>query len=438
MKEQTKIPKNKISRASKLAQTGIKVGVSYLKYKAQKTITGKDDKTAFHEVTARQTYETFSKLKGGPLKLAQMLSMDRNMVPDQYADQFSQAQYNAPPLTYPLVVNTFMKELGKRPNEVFESFTTKAASGASIGQVHQAEIKGDKYAVKIQYPGVADSLKSDLAIVKPIATRLFQIDSKAIEPYMKEVEERLLEETDYHLELERSQDLAAKSKHLPYTRFPEYFPELSSKRILTMEWIHGVQLDTFAESDAPQELKQKLAQALWDFYHHQIHELRLFHADPHPGNFKVHDDELWVLDFGCTKSLEDNFYRDYFALMDPKVLDDDATFRSALTKIGLLLDTDKPHEKDTLAALFRESVELLSRPFKHGTFDFGDQDYFDELAKFGEDARLDKELSKLSTSRGNAHALYLNRTYFGLYHLVGSLNATITTTLPDYAAADQA
>ncbi|MGB2266165.1 MAG: ABC1 kinase family protein [Akkermansiaceae bacterium] len=434
MKEQTKIPKNKMGRASELARTGIQVGVNYLKYKAQKTITGNDDKSSFHEVTARQTYDTFSKLKGGPLKLAQMLSMDRNLIPEQYADQFSQAHYNAPPLTYPLVVNTFMKELGKRPNEVFEKFTTKAVSGASIGQVHQAEIKDKKYAVKIQYPGVADSLKSDLAIVKPIATRLFQLDSKAIEPYMKEVEERLLEETDYHLELERSQDLANKSSHLPHTRFPSYYPELSSKRILAMEWIPGVQLDTFAESDAPRELKQTIAQALWDFYHHQIHDLRLFHADPHPGNFKIHEDELWVLDFGCTKFLEDNFYRDYFALMDPAVLDDDTAFRAALHKLGLLLDSDSPSEKDKLASLFRASVELLSRPFVHGTFDFGNEDYFDELAQFGEDARMDKELSKLSTSRGNAHALYLNRTYFGLYHLVGSLDATITTKLPDYAA----
>jgi len=177
---------------------------------------------------------------------------------------------------------------------------------------------------------------------------------------------------------------------------------------------------------------------LWDFYHHQIHELRLFHADPHPGNFKIHDDELWVLDFGCTKSLEDDFYKDYFALMDPDVLNDESTFRSALSKIGLLLDTDKLHEKDKLADLFRDSVELLSRPFKHGTFDFSDRSYFDELAQLGEDARIDQELTKLSTSRGNAHALYLNRTYFGLYHLVGSLNATITTTLPDYSATKQA
>ncbi|MBT8043531.1 MAG: AarF/ABC1/UbiB kinase family protein [Verrucomicrobiae bacterium] len=432
MKEQTKIPKNKIGRASKLARTGIQVGVNYLKYRAKKTITGSDDKSEFHEATARHTYDTFSQLKGGPLKLAQMLSMDRNLIPEQYVDQFSQAQYNAPPLTYPLVVNTFTKELGARPNQIFEKFTTKAMSSASIGQVHQAELNGQKLAVKIQYPGVADSLKSDLALVKPIAMRLFQLDAKSLDPYMKEVEERLLEETDYFLELERSQTLAEKSSHLPHTRFPAFFPAQSSRRILTMEWVEGVQLDTFADSSASQDEKQKIAQALWDFYHYQVHELRLFHADPHPGNFKVHNNELWVLDFGCTKALEDDFYHDYFSLMNPEVIDNDHIFRQALRKIGLLLESDKPHEQDKLTRVFKESVELLSRPFREGSFDFGNRDYFDELAAFGERTRLDKELSDLSTSRGSAHALYLNRTYFGLYNLIGSLGATIQASLPKY------
>mgnify|MGYP005844509957 CR=1 FL=1 len=432
MNEQTSIPKNKIGRAGKLARTGMQVGVNYLKYKARKKLTGNDDKTDFHNATAKQTYDTFSQLKGGPLKLAQMLSMDQNMMPAQYTEQFSQAQYNAPPLTYPLVVNTFIKELGKKPDDIFDSFTRRAVSGASIGQVHRATLKNRDLAIKVQYPGVADSLKSDLAIVKPLAMRLFQIDAQSLDPYMKEVQERLFEETDYDLELKRSEQLAAASSHLKYTHFPKFFPDLSSRRILTMEWVSGDHLDTFAASEAPRHEKQKIAQALWDFYHHQIHHLRLFHADPHPGNFKVHDHELWVLDFGCTKSLEEKFYRDYFSLMNPVVFDDEPRFRDALKKIGLLLDTDKPREADKLAGVFRESVELLARPFAHGEFDFGNQSYFDELADFGERTRTDKELEKLNTSRGNAHALYLNRTYFGLYHLVGSLGATVTTTLPDY------
>jgi len=184
MKDQTSIPKHKLGRAATLAGAGVKVGVNYLRYKGKKAFTGKDEKELFHERTAADTYSTFSKLKGGPLKLAQMLSMDRNLIPEQYVDEFSKAQYSAPPLSYPLVVNTFVKDVGVKPNEMFDSFSQKAVAGASIGQVHSAEKAGKKYAVKVQYPGVADSLRSDLAIVKPIAMRLFQLNAESIDPYL--------------------------------------------------------------------------------------------------------------------------------------------------------------------------------------------------------------------------------------------------------------
>ncbi|MGJ8676757.1 MAG: ABC1 kinase family protein [Akkermansiaceae bacterium] len=432
MKEQTKIPKHKLGRAARLARTGAQVGVNYLKYQAKKTFTGNDDKTQFHEATAKHTYDTFSELKGGPLKLAQMLSMDANLIPKQYTDEFSQAQYNAPPLTYPLVVKTFEKELGKKPPELFDTFSKNAVSGASIGQVHKATYQGKDFAVKIQYPGVADSVRSDLAIVKPLAMRLFKLDAKSLDPYMNEVEARLLEETDYCMELERSIDLIEKSKHLPLTNFPDFYPEKCSRRILTMDWVPGVQFDKYAQSDSSMEKKQALGQALWDFYHHQIHDLRLFHADPHPGNFKVHDDELWVLDFGCTKGLEDQFYHNYFALMNPDVMSNGARFEETLHKIGLLLDTDTPAAKAKLISVFKESVELLSRPFMSGSFDFGDESYFEELAAYSEKTREDKELSNLSTSRGDPNSLYLNRTYFGLYNLMGSLGVKVTAKLPDF------
>ena len=83
--------------------------------------------------------------------------------------------------------------------------------------------------------------------------------------------------------------------------------------------------------------------------------------------------------------------------------------------------------------VFQESIELLARPFVHGQFDFGDEAYFKELADFGERTRKDEELQQLNTSRGNADALYLNRTYFGLYNLVGSLGATVKTRMPDFS-----
>ena len=201
MKEQTSIPKHKITRAANLMTSGAKIGASYAKFALRKAITGNEDKSDFHTKTAKESYKTFSKLKGAPLKLAQMLSMDRNLIPAQYADEFSKAQYQAPPLSYPLVVKTFQQEMGKGPKDVFDVFSDSAVAGASIGQVHKARIGDEEYAVKIQYPGVAQSLNSDLAIVKPLAMKLFNIDAKGLEPYVQEIKNRLLEETDYIREL---------------------------------------------------------------------------------------------------------------------------------------------------------------------------------------------------------------------------------------------
>ncbi len=428
MKDQTSIPKHKLTRAASLAGTGVKIGVNYLKYKGRKALTGNDDKTEFHEKTAADTYKTFSKLKGGPLKLAQMLSMDKSLIPAQYADEFSKAQYSAPPLSYPLVVRSFQREMGKSPTEVFDTFTNKAAAGASIGQVHKATKDGATYAVKIQYPGVADSLHSDLAMVKPIAMKLFSLDAKSLDPYLTEVETRLLEETNYELELARSIELAEKSSNLSITRFPKYYEEFSSRRIITMDWVDGLQLDQYAVSDASQEEKNRIAQALWDFYAHQVHNLRVFHADPHPGNFLVKDGELWILDFGCVKELSDEFYQGYFKLMEPVVFQSRANLKPALYDVDLLLEEDDEVTVEKLLGVFQESIELLNTPYLAGTYDFSNKEFFDQLAAFGEKTRLDKELQSINSARGKADALYLNRTFFGVYNLMGMLKAKVNTS----------
>ena len=143
--EQTSIPKHKIARAATIAGAGAKIGVNYLARRGKVAFGGNSDdaKEAFHDKTAADTYEVFSKMKGGPLKVAQMLSLDQNMMPPQYIDQFSKAQYSAPPLSYPLVVRTFKREFKKGPKELFDTFTEKAVAGASIGQVHQATKDGN-------------------------------------------------------------------------------------------------------------------------------------------------------------------------------------------------------------------------------------------------------------------------------------------------------
>ena len=125
-------------------------------------------------------------------------------MPKVFADKFAAAQYSAPPLSGPLIRRTFQRDFGRSPEEVFDYFDPISTQAASIGQVHRARSQGRELAVKIQYPGVRESISSDLKLIRPFAFRLFDIDGKDLDVYMREVEERILEETDYQLELKRS------------------------------------------------------------------------------------------------------------------------------------------------------------------------------------------------------------------------------------------
>jgi predicted unusual protein kinase regulating ubiquinone biosynthesis (AarF/ABC1/UbiB family) len=192
--DQESIPSTKFSRIVALTGAGAKVSMNYLKHYGKRALGGKVDSERLHERNATAIYKTFSEIKGGPLKLAQMLSIDKNLLPPAYAKEFAQAQYSAPPLSYPLVVRTFHREFGKSPTELFDTFTQNAAHGASIGQVHRATIGDRAFAVKVQYPGVAKSLQSDLNFIKPIALQILGLKESQIAPYIAEVEKRLLED----------------------------------------------------------------------------------------------------------------------------------------------------------------------------------------------------------------------------------------------------
>jgi len=265
VKEYDRIPVSKVQRASKFLTTGAKIGSNYLKHYGKKLINGETGKDELHLDNATDIYNSLSELKGGALKVAQMLSMDKNILPTAYQQKFAMAQYSAPPLSYPLVVKTFQKYFGKGPTEIFDTFTTKAINAASMGQVHEATLNGKKLAVKIQYPGVGDSVKSDLAMIKPIALTMFKLNPVEYDEFIQEVESRMLEETDYTLELQRSMELSEKTKHLKNLIFPTYYPEFSSDKILAMDWIEGKPLGEVLNTDIPQEERNKLGQALWTY-----------------------------------------------------------------------------------------------------------------------------------------------------------------------------
>lgn len=428
MKEFDRIPVSKIQRASKFITTGAKIGTNYLKHYSKKIIQGEHSRDELHENNARDIYDSLSELKGSALKVAQMLSMDKNLLPAAYQNKFAMAQYSAPPLSYPLVVKTFQKSFGKSPSEMFDTFTHKAVNAASMGQVHQATWKKKKLAVKIQYPGIADSVKSDLAMIKPIALSMFNLNPVEYDEFIQEVELRMMEETDYTLELKRSIELSEGTRNIDNILFPKYYKELSSEKILTMDWIDGEPLGEILMRKLPAGVGSRLGQAMWDFYHFQIHKLRAVHADPHPGNFIVTPEyKLGIIDFGCVKVIPEDFYHTYFQLLDKDFLQNKDKMNKVFHQMRFIYSDDAEKDKKFFTSIFSKLVELLARPFQHPTFDFSDTAYFSELFTFGEELSKMKELRESKKPRGVRDALYINRTYFGLYNLLHDLQATVKT-----------
>ena len=426
MKTLDKIPTGKIERASKLVKTGAKIGGNYVKYLGKKIIDPNTTKDELNEDNATDIYDGLKSLKGSALKVAQMLSMEKNLLPNAYVEKFSLSQFSVPPLSAPLVRKTFKKYLDKYPEEVFDTFNKVSINAASIGQVHKATKEGKTLAVKIQYPGVAQSISSDLAIVKPIAIRMFNLQGKDSGKYFKEVENKLIEETDYILEVAQSKEITEACKVIPNINFPEYYTELSSERIITMDWMTGKHLSEFTKTNFSQATGDKLGQALWDFYMFQIHGLRKVHADPHPGNFLVNNvDELIVIDFGCIKEVPDTFYVPYFELAKPENISDDKIFTKKLYELEILMPTDSQEEKTFFKSIFHRLLSLFTSPFHNEYFDFGDEVFWGEIADLGEQFSSDKQIRKMNGNRGSKHFLYMNRTFFGLYNLLHDLRANI-------------
>lgn len=426
MKTIDKIPTGKLSRTGKMVQTGIKVGGNYLKYYSKKALNGELSRDELDENNAEDIYNGLKSLKGSALKVAQMLSMEKSLLPNAYVEKFSLAQFSVPPLSAPLVRKTFKKYHGQYPEEIFETFSSESVNAASIGQVHRATKDGKELAVKIQYPGVADSISSDLAMVKPIAVKMFNLQGKDSERYFKEVEGKLLEETDYVLEVKQSIEISEACEHIPNLKFPKYYPELSSEKIITMDWMTGLHLSDFAKQNRDKETANKTGQALWDFYMYQMHILKAVHADPHPGNFLVDEQEnLIAIDFGCVKQVPREFYVPYFELANKERINDPAFFNAKLFELEILRKEDSPREIKFFSELFYEMLSLFTAPFHGEEFDFSNEEFWNSVTTLGEKYSKDQELRKMNGNRGSKHFLYINRTFFGLYNLLHDLGATV-------------
>ena len=194
-----------------------------------------------------------------------------------------------------------------------------------------------------------------------------------------------------------------------------------------MDWMQGTHLSQFTQGEFDLDLANHLGQTLWDFSMFQMHELRKVQADPHPGNFLVSSQgSLIAIDFGCVKEVPDEFYTPYFELAKKENLENDQVFEKTLYDLEILTNEDSHSERVFFKDLFKEMLSLFTAPFNEEEFDFGDPVFWAEIASLSERYAKDEHIRKMNGNRGSKHFLYINRTFFGLYHLLHDLKARVS------------
>jgi predicted unusual protein kinase regulating ubiquinone biosynthesis (AarF/ABC1/UbiB family) len=281
------------------------------------------DRSIDDEAYARSLKEALGNLKGPLMKVAQFLATIPDAIPPEYAQELLELQSQAPSMGAPFVRRRMTAELGIDWQTHFKEFNLQAAAAASLGQVHKAiDHHGNVLACKLQYPNMQGAIETDLNNLKMILG-LYHMWNKALDTseVQQEITTRLLEELDYEHEAEQIEVYQNIFKDNPAIQIPEIYKHLSTKRLLTMNWMDGYPL--FQCIDKDECFRNQVADRLFEawykpFYHHGV-----IHGDPHPGNYLLTDEGyIQLLDFGCVRHFPPSFIQGvidlYHALLHNK------------------------------------------------------------------------------------------------------------------------
>ncbi|MHB8328319.1 MAG: ABC1 kinase family protein, partial [Acidimicrobiales bacterium] len=339
--------------------------------------------------TAEQVADTLGNMKGALMKVGQLASFLDDAMPEPVRQALAQLQQNAPPMSAELAAGVVEAELGAPPDKVFSEWDPVPIAAASIGQVHRAMTHdGRAVAVKVQYPGVDQAVRSDLANLNLAGLGLGTLFPGLDAPSMvAELRARLTEELDYTLEAENQRRFASWYRGHPFISVPEVLDELCSPRVLTAELAEGARFDDMEKWD--QDERNLAAEAIYRFVFRSLYRFHAFNGDPHPGNYLFRPGgRVTFLDFGLVKRLTASEVDLCYRLVTASVLDQDpAAVRRACEAAGLITP-GAPVSDERVAEfmnIFWEAVEVdavttitaewasqVARRYFDGRTNFGD------------------------------------------------------------------
>jgi predicted unusual protein kinase regulating ubiquinone biosynthesis (AarF/ABC1/UbiB family) len=368
-KDDSSIPTGRIRRTAKVA--GLAGGQTARNYatKAANLTRGEQqrrDAAARRQAqAAEQILDVLGNMKGAAMKVGQVASyIDTGAFPPEFQERIEaklgELRDSAPRVSFKQMRAVIEDGLGERIGDVFAEFDEHAVAAASIGQVYRARLRDDagklggrEVAVKVQYPGVAQAVRSDLqnlGLLLRVAKRIVPgIDVKALSA---EIKERLIDELDYEQEAQAQRAMARAWRGHPFVVIPEVVTALSSERVLVTEWIEGRSFEQVRELPAAE--RDRFGEIVLRFFSGSLYRNGHFSGDPHPGNYRLLDDgRVLFLDFGMTKHVGDAFLERERAVFAAGMAGDAVALHEALVAAGYYPADDPEIESDAVLAHFR-------------------------------------------------------------------------------------
>ena len=417
---------SRAQRNTDVVKLGAAVGANYAGTAARKLFAGTERRIELDRErelkTAEAVTERLGNMKGALMKLGQMASYIDEGLPAPLRAALAQLQSSAPPMSSELAAEVVRGDLGARPEDLFVEWDPEPIAAASIGQVHRAVLIDPAtgleraVAVKVQYPGVADAVATDLKNADLLGL-LLQQGFGGLDPdeMVTEIKERLTEELDYRLEAANQQRFADFYRGHPFIHVPEVLLEFSGPHVITSELVSGA---TWQEMITwPQEERDLVGETLFRFVFRSLYGMHAFNGDPHPGNYLFHGDgRVTFLDFGLVKHFTDDEMATFIGMVKSAAYEHDgAAFRRILEHAGML-QPGCPAPDDEVGEYFSQFYESVredrtvtwSSEYSSGIV----RHTFDRTSPIAQYATVPKAF------------VFIQRINLGLYALLGELRAT--------------
>jgi aarF domain-containing kinase len=374
--------------------------------------------------SALHTLEAMGYLRGAVMKVGQGIAMFPQLVPEEFTELLSALHFEAPPMHFSLIREHLANELGRDPEEVFAAFEPEAFAAASLGQVHRACLpSGEQVAVKIQYPGIARTIRADIANLRRLLFPLrLSKDWDSLNGQFSEVQRVLESETDYEQEAASLKEARNVFREEDGIIVPRVFEQYSTRRVLTMECLEGRHIAAFLETNPSQELRNQFGEKILRASLRLYFSRRALYSDFNPGNLLFREDgQLGWIDFGGLRHFNDTEWA-LLRQSHEAMCSSDRGRVLAYVQQSLMFSDEEMRAKTKIVDLVSEWADFYWEPLRTvGSFDYGDPAYLSRGMAFW------KRAAEARTLRQQPVNVFLHRCNFELTALLYRLRANVNT-----------